>query len=173
MNLTQGLVTLRPWAESDLQALLRHADNFNIWINLRDAFPHPYTREAGSGWLTMALAEKKNLLLAIVVDGEAVGGIGATFHEDVYRINAEIGYWLSEDYWHRGIMTLAVSLLVDHIFTHYPDINRVYADLFASNQGSARVLEKCGFHRESVHHSAVIKNGVIQDEHRWVRFRQG
>ena len=164
-------ITLRPWRESDLAALVRHADNFNIWINLRDAFPRPYNEEAGRHWLLMALSEPTNILLAIDVDGEAIGGIGAHFLSDVYRINAEIGYWLAEEYWGRGIVSTAVNLLVDHVFGHYPDIQRIYADLFAYNPGSARVLQKCGFHLEAVHKNAVIKNGKVVDEHRYVRFR--
>jgi ribosomal-protein-alanine N-acetyltransferase len=164
-------VTLRPWRESDLASLVRHADNFNIWINLRDGFPRPYTEEAGRGWLRMALAEDTNLLLAIEVNGEAVGGIGANFKDDVYRINAEIGYWLSEEYWGRGIVSTAVGLLVDHIFANYPEVHRIYADLFAYNPGSAAVLIKCGFQLEAIHRNSVIKNGKIVDEHRYVRIR--
>jgi len=171
MILTSDKITLRPWKETDLSALVRHADNVNIWINLRDAFPHPYTEESGKTWLTMALAEKNNVLLAIEVGGEVVGGIGAIFHGDVYRINCEIGYWLSEEYWGRGIMTKVVNLLVDYVLANYPVISRVYADLFSFNPASARVLEKCGFHLESIHKNAIIKNGRVADEHRWVRFR--
>ncbi len=171
MRLESDDMVLRPWREDDLAALVKHANNFNIWINLRDAFPFPYTEDAGLGWLNMAMAENHNLLLAIEVDGEAVGGIGAHFHSDVYRINCEIGYWLSESYWGRGIITKAVTLLVDHIFTSRPDITRIYADLFAYNPASARVLEKCGFHLEAVHKNAVLKNGKVVDEHRYVRFR--
>jgi [ribosomal protein S5]-alanine N-acetyltransferase len=169
--LTSNRLILRPWCEADVSSLVRHANNFNIWINLRDGFPHPYTEEAAKGWLKMAMSEDTNLLLAIEKDGEAVGGIGAHFLQDNYRINVEIGYWLSESYWGRGIVTEAVSLLVDHLFSNYPDIQRVYADLFSFNPASARVLEKCGFHLEAVHIKAVIKNGQIADEMRWVRFR--
>jgi len=171
MILTTENIILRPWQETDLASLVKHADNFNIWINLRDAFPHPYTEESGKNWLKMALAEKDNLLLAIEVDGEVAGGIGAIFKADVYRINCEIGYWLSEEYWGRGIMTKAVNLLIDYVLANYPLISRIYADLFSFNPASARVLEKCGFHREAIHRNAVIKNGQVADEHRWVKFR--
>lgn len=104
VTLTSNRVRLRPWRKEDLASLVRHANNFNIWINLRDGFPFPYTEQAGAAWLEMALAESKNLLLAIEVGGEAVGGIGAIFKEDVYRINAEIGYWLSEQFWGHGLL---------------------------------------------------------------------
>jgi [ribosomal protein S5]-alanine N-acetyltransferase len=169
--LTSNRVTLRAWREDDLASLVRHANNFNIWINLRDGFPYPYTESAGKGWLTIAANETYHLFLAIEVDGEAVGGIGANFKDDVYRINAEIGYWLSEQYWGQGLVSAAVSLLVDYIFFNYPGILRIYADVFSRNAASARVLQKCGFHLEAIHKSSVIKDGQVIDEHQYVRFR--
>ncbi|MCX6223407.1 MAG: GNAT family protein [Bacteroidia bacterium] len=172
VTLTSNSLTLRPWREEDLTSLVRHANNFNIWINLRDAFPYPYSEEAGKVWLNTAMNEATNLLLAIEIDGEAVGGIGAIFKDDVYRINTEIGYWLSEQYWGLGLVSTAITLLVDHIFLHYPDIQRIYADLFSYNPASARVLQKCGFHLEAIHKNAVIKNCQVVDEHRYVKFRE-
>lgn len=171
VTLTSNNITLRPWRDSDLASLVRHADNFNIWKNLRDGFPHPYTEEAGRGWLKMAMEEDTHLLLAIDVDGEAIGGIGASFKDDVYRINVELGYWLSEQFWGRGLVSEAVTLLVDHVLESYPEIQRIYADLFSYNPASARVLQKCGFHLEAIHKNAVIKNGQVIDECRYVRFR--
>ena len=171
MRIKSDKVTLRNWQETDLQSLVRYADNFNVWINLRDAFPHPYTEEAGRNWLGMAMKEDENLLLAIDVEGEAVGGVGAHFLSDVYRINCEIGYWLAEPFWGRGLVSASVNLLVEYIFSHYPEILRIYADLFAYNTASARVLEKCGFALEAVHKKAVLKNGQLVDEHRYVMFR--
>ncbi len=171
VTLTSNRITLRPWREDDLHSLVRHADNFNIWINLRDGFPRPYTEQAGRDWLKMAMDLKSNLFLAIETDGEAVGGIGISFKEDVYRKNGELGYWLSEQYWGRGIVSEAVVLLVDHVFTNYPDILRIYANLFSFNPASARVLQKCGFHLEAIHKNSVIKNGQLADEHCYVRFR--
>ena len=171
MELYSDPVLLRPWRADDLHALVKHANDFNIWINLRDAFPYPYTEESGKNWLDMALKEEYHIFLAIEMDHEAVGGIGAHFFSDVYRLNCEIGYWLSEDYWGRGIVTKAVELLTHHIFGNYPGITRIYADLFAYNPASARVLEKCGFKLEAIHRHSVIKNGLIVDEHRYVKFR--
>jgi len=171
VTLTSNRVTLRPWCEEDLTSLVRHANNFNIWINLRDGFPYPYTEEAGRGWLKIAADEAFHLFLAIEVDGQAVGGIGSNFKEDVYRINAEIGYWLSEEFWGQGLVSAAVTLLVDYVFMNYPDIQRIYADVFSYNPASFRVLQKCGFHLEAIHKNAVIKNGQVIDEHRFVRFR--
>jgi [ribosomal protein S5]-alanine N-acetyltransferase len=171
VTLTSNRITLRPWRESDLESLVRHANNFNIWKNLTDGFPYPYTEEAGIAWLKMAIHEQVNINLAIETDGEAVGGIGVTFKEDIYRINAVIGYWLSEEYWGQGLMSESVTLLVDYIFKKYPDILTVYAEIFSYNPASVRVLEKCGFHVEAIHKNAVIKNGQVIDEYRCVKFR--
>jgi len=171
VTLISNRITLRPWREEDLASLVRHANNYNIWKNLRDVFPHPYTEEAGRTWLKIAVNETADLLYAIEIDGEAAGGIGAMFKEDVYRINAEIGYWLSEQYWGQGLMSATVNLLVDHLFLNYPAIRRIYADLFSHNAASAGVLKRCGFHLEAIHKNAVIKNGEILDEHRYVKFR--
>ncbi len=171
VTLTSNNLKLRPWRESDLTSLVRHANNFNIWINLRDGFPYPYTEEAGRAWLEMAVNERTHLLLAIEIGGHAAGGIGAIFKDDVYNINVEFGYWLSEEFWGRGYVTEAVNLLVDYVFVSYPDIQRIYADLFSYNPASGRVLQKCGFHLEAIHKDAVRKNGKVVDEHRYVKFR--
>jgi len=154
-----------------LPSLVRHANNFNIWKNLRDGFPHPYTEESGAGWLKMVNSEPRNLILAIEIDGEAAGSIGIIFKDDVYRITAEIGYWLSEQHWGKGLMTEAVNLLVGYVFANYPEIMLIYAEIFSYNPASGKVLEKCGFHLESIHKKAVFKNGQLLDEHRYVRFR--
>ena len=171
VELTSGDIKLRTWRESDLESLVKYADNFNVWINLRDAFPHPYTMEDGRNWLRMAAAEDKHVLLAIEFRDELVGGTGYMPKEDVYRISAEMGYWLAEPFWGRGIMTRVVGLLTDHIFNTCEGISRIYADLFSSNQASAAVLKKNGFSLEAIHRKSVIKNGVILDEHRYVKFR--
>lgn len=171
VTLTSNRLPLRPWREEDLDSLVRYADNFNIWINLRDGFPHPYNEEAGRTWLKMAMDQKVNLFLAIDLEGEAVGGIGIIFKDDVYRISAEIGYWLAEPFWGRGLVTEAVTVLINHVFSNYPDIIRVYADIFSHNPASARVLQKCGFQLEAIHKKAVIKYGQVMDEHVYVRFR--
>jgi len=171
VTLTSNRITLRSWREDDLSSLVSHANNFNIWKNLRDGFPYPYTEEAGKGWLKMAIGEVSHLFLAIEVDGQIVGGIGANFKEDVYRINAEIGYWLSEEYWGQGLASAAVALLTDYVFLNYPGILRIYADVFSHNPASARVLQKCGFHLEAIHKNSVIKNGAVIDEHQYVKFR--
>lgn len=112
-----------------------------------------------------------DLLLAIEVDGQAVGGIAVTLLDDVYHRTAEVGYWLGESFWGRGIMTDAVATIVPVAFERFP-IVRLQAGVFANNPASMRVLEKCGFVREAVLHNAITKNGVLLDEVMHVRFRE-
>ena len=117
----------------------------------------------GSG-LKMVGDNRDDIILAIVVEGEAAGGIGLHGLKDVYRYNGEIGYWLSEQHWGKGIMSEAVGIMVEYAFvqTHWL---RLFACIYESNLSSMRVLEKNGFQRESIHRRAVMKGGKLQDEH--------
>jgi ribosomal-protein-alanine N-acetyltransferase len=162
--------TLRPWVDSDTPALVRHANNPHIAAMMRDGFPSPYTIGDARRFIAMA-AGSGNLLLAIEVDGGAVGGVGIHPLDDVYRKTAEIGYWLAEPYWGRGIVTGAVRAIVPVAFERFA-IVRLQAGIFPNNPASIRVLEKCGFTREAVHHNAITKNGVVMDEVLFVRFRE-
>jgi RimJ/RimL family protein N-acetyltransferase len=149
--------TLRDWRRGDELSLVRHANNRNVWINLRDRFPHPYTKRDAARWLAYMRSVPPDTHFAIAVDGAAVGAIGFVVQPDVHRISAEIGYWLGEAYWGRGIMTEALRAVTALAFeTH--GLVRLYAAVFAWNPASMRVLEKCGFERE-----AVLKNGACKD----------
>ncbi|KAF5059517.1 Acetyltransferase (GNAT) domain protein [anaerobic digester metagenome] len=155
--------TLRKWQLTDLESLMKHADNRKIADRLTDQFPHPYTRESGEGFLKMAMAKDPPSVFAIDVDGEAVGCIGIFPQEDIHRLNAEMGYWLSEAFWGRGIMTAAIRRMVDYGFKTF-DITRIYARPFGTNLASQRVLEKAGFIPEVRFEKVLIKNGELQDE---------
>ncbi|HCT70544.1 MAG: GNAT family N-acetyltransferase [Lentimicrobium sp.] len=155
--------TLRKWQLSDLESLMKHADNRKIADRLTDKFPHPYTRESGEGFLKMAMEKDPPSVFAIDVDGEAVGCIGIFPQDDIHRLNAEMGYWLSESYWGRGIMTAAICRMVDYGFKTF-DISRIYARPFGSNPASQRVLGKAGFSLEARFEKVLIKNGELLDE---------
>ena len=156
--------SLRPWHSNDALSLIKHANNPKIAANLRDGFPHPYTLPDARKWLKRLGENRDDIILAIVVDGEAAGGIGLHGMKDVYRYNGEIGYWLSEQHWGKGIMSGAVGLMVEYAFvqTHWL---RLFACIYENNLSSMRVLEKNGFQRESIHRRAVMKEGKLQDEH--------
>lgn len=154
---------LRKLRHSDAESLAKHANNRNIARFLRDGFPHPYRLSDAKSWISMVL-EGKDIVYTIEVEGEACGGIGLHRMKDVYRFNAEIGYWLSEQHWGKGIVTEAVKLMVDEGFTREP-FTRIYAGVFSNNKASMRVLEKCGFRQEAVFTRSVKKEGVYLDEH--------
>jgi RimJ/RimL family protein N-acetyltransferase len=169
--ITPGAV-LRDWALGDARSLVRHANNLRVAGTMRDAFPSPYTIDDAHRFITRtADPGNTNLFLAIDVGGEACGGIGIHPLSDVCRRTAEIGYWLTEPLWGRGIATGAVRALVPVAFERY-DITRIQAGIFANNPASMRVLEKCGFVREAVHQDSITKNGVTMDEMLYVRFNK-
>jgi len=149
---------VRSWTWKDCDALVHHANNRNIWINLRDRFPYPYTREDGKRWLEIATEIKPETNFAIAVQGEAIGAIGFSIQSDVGYRSAEIGYWLGEGFWGRGIATQALRAVTDYAFEHY-DLCRLYAHVFEWNMASARVLEKAGYTLE-----ARLKKSVTKDE---------
>ena len=154
---------LRDWTREDTGSLVRHANNPRVAAMMRDAFPSPYTIEDARRFIDRATTPGPHLFLAIEVDGEAQGGVGIHLLDDVHRRSAEIGYWLSESCWGRGIATDAVRALVPVAFGTF-DIIRLEAGIFSGNPASMRVLEKCGFIREAVHSHAITKNGVTMDE---------
>ncbi len=156
---------LREWRLSDSESLARYADNIHIWNNLRDVFPNPYTINDGVIFISMAIAKPRPAVdLAIDIDGEAVGGIGIVPQFDVERITAEIGYWLGEKYWNKGIMTKAVNKMVEYAFANFP-LQKLYAPVFEYNLASMRVLEKAGFEKEAIHKKGAVKNNKVIDLH--------
>ena len=157
--------TLRPFRLTDKEALVKHGNNQKISDNLRDRFPHPYTAEGAEWFINYVLADNdpvKNFI--IEVRGEAAGAISFTPGEDVYRLNAEIGYWLGETFWGKGIMTNAIQMMVKYIFENFA-IKRIFAVPFASSKASMRALEKAGFKKEATIKKGVFKNGQILDYH--------
>jgi RimJ/RimL family protein N-acetyltransferase len=157
-----GACLLRPWAEGDRAALLKHADNRKVWRNLMDRFPHPYTARDADDWLALARAQPDRAAWAIEVNGEAAGGIGLERLADVRARSANIGYWLGEAHWGRGVMTAAVRGATAHAFDVYRYL-RLEAPVFAWNPASMRVLEKCGYVREGIMAKSVFKDGEVTD----------
>jgi ribosomal-protein-alanine N-acetyltransferase len=163
IHLEAGPCVVRPWQREDLESLVRHANNGNVARQLRDRFPHPYTRADGESWLALAAAQKPQNFFAIDVAGEAVGGIGVMPGHDVERVSAEVGYWLGEGFWGRGIATAALAALVGHVFSTH-DLTRLFALPFAHNLASRRVLEKAGFRLDAILRKSAIKEGRVLDQ---------
>ncbi len=163
MQLTLTTCAVRSWRASDAESLTRHANNRKIWLNLRDLFPHPYGIRDARAYLQMVLGKTPETGFAIDVNGEAVGGIGVVLKPDVERVSAEIGYWLGESFWGRGIVTDALSATTRHIVAAH-HLTRVYAVPFAHNIASCRVLEKAGYVLEGRLRKSAIKDGTIVDQ---------
>ena len=162
MHLTLSTCDVRSWRRSDADSLATHANNRNIWINLRDRFPHPYTKREARAFIR-GVGEGPETAFAVVVNGEAVGGIGFVPNADVERVSAEIGYWLGEPFWGRGIATEALAALTRYaIATH--GLTRIYALPFAWNTASCRVLEKAGYVLEGRLRRSAVKDGHITDQ---------
>lgn len=153
---------LRGFRPGDEETLARHANDRRIWRNLKDAFPHPYTLDHARAWVAQN-QESPQHHLAIVADDQVVGGIGLEFKPDIWRYSAELGYWLAQDYWGRGIMSSVVNALVEYAFSTF-ELNRIWAGAFDWNPGSIRVLEKTGFKFEARLKESAYKDGVFVDE---------
>ena len=154
--------TLRHWQTSDAGDVAAAADNPRIAANLRNVFPSPYTL-ADAEWFVgdcIAQGEARQLTRAIVIDGKAAGSIGVFVKDDVYEKSAELGYWLAEEHWGKGVMTEAVRRICREAFDRF-DILRIFAEPFAHNLGSRQVLEKAGFTCEGTMRNGVYKNGWV------------
>lgn len=160
--LFEGII-LRPWKDSDDANLAEIANNKNIADNLRDLFPFPYKPEDARNWLNSVIpANVPPRFFAITIDDHLAGSIGITLKEDIYRKNAEIGYFISEKFWGQGIAVRAIKAATSYAFGKF-DIVRIYAEPFADNIRSRRALEKAGFSLEAILKKYVIKNGIIKD----------
>ncbi len=171
MYLARARCTVRDWRLEDAPALSKHADNRKIWVNVRDRFPSPYTIEDAEQWVRHCARALPATDFAVEVDGEVAGGIGVVLQSDVERVSAELGYWLGEQAWGRGIMTEAVAAFVPWAFERY-SLTRIYAHVFDFNVASARVLEKAGFICEGRLRKAVIKDGRVLDQLMYARIRE-
>lgn len=165
-------ILLRPWQQNDAELLVTLANNKKIWDNMRDYFPHPYTASDAKEWLTLNADVTPVLNFVIEVDAQLAGGIGMLPKTDVYRNNMEIGYWLGEPYWGKGIATQSIALICDIIWKNHPHVNRIYAEVFENNKASMRVLQKNRFELESVRKKAVVKNNLMMNDYVWAKFRQ-
>ena len=163
MEIAGQRVTLRAWRPSDAASLARHANNYHVASQLRDRFPHPYTLADARAFIQSVAGARPTMLFAMEVDGEAVGGIGFFPGADVERFSAEVGYWLAEPYWGRGITTEAIRLVSAYAFETC-NMLRLFALPFADNGRSIRVLEKAGYTRDAVLRSSSVKFGQVRDQ---------
>lgn len=166
-------VRLRTWTLADAPALAKLINNKKVQDNLRDGLPFPYGEEDAKAFLSAILASDpdQNLAFAIEADGKLIGSISATRCANIHFRTAELGYYLGESYWGKGFATEAVRQICDYIYRN-TDIIRIFAEPFAYNTASCRVLEKAGFQLEGLLRSNAVKNGRILDMKMYARIRE-
>ena len=157
-------ITLREWKLSDAASLSAALSDKAVLDNLRDGLPYPYTEKDAKNYIRFILGSDKNSTFAYAIDvgGRAVGNIGAFRQGNIHFRTAELGYYLAKEYWGKGIMTRAVTMLCERVFAE-TDIIRIFAEPFSFNTGSRRVLEKAGFRFEGILKSNAFKNGKVVD----------
>jgi RimJ/RimL family protein N-acetyltransferase len=170
MELRSPLCIVRSLRPGDERPLAHHGNNRAIWLNMRDRFPHPYTEAVGADLIAHVLSHDLPSY-AIVADGAPVGGIHLTVGTDIDRVCAELGYWLGEAVWGRGIATAAIRLVTHHALTTL-GLVRVFAIPFAENAASCRALEKAGYTREAFMRRSAIKDGQIRDQYLYAVVRE-
>jgi len=161
-------ISLRPWQREDAQALAAIANDRNIFNNVRDHLPHPYTVMDALQWISFCKEQEPVVNFAVVYNGKVAGSIGCVPKTDVYRKSIEIGYFIGEQFKGNGVATEAVRILLEYI-QHRFDVVRVHAEVFEHNKASMRVLQKNGFYLEGIRRKSVIKNNVLMNDYVWVK----
>jgi ribosomal-protein-alanine N-acetyltransferase len=172
IHLSADPAVVRQWRSDDASDLALQANDRRVWLNMRDAFPHPYAIEDAERFIAMTLEKSPPTFLAIELSGRIAGGIGYTLHTDVDRVSAEVGYWLGHEFWGHGVGTAALRALTGHAFRSHEGLRRLCAVPFASNPASARVLQKAGYRCEATLRESVIKDGQILDQWMYVILRE-
>ncbi|HVO74747.1 MAG TPA: GNAT family protein [Ignavibacteriaceae bacterium] len=162
MLIKLGNCEIRSYRINDTEGLIKYANNRSVSINLRDGFPFPYTIQDAIDWIDFTIHQEPQTNFAIATQ-ELIGGIGITLQGDVHRKSAEIGYWLGEPFWGRGIITKALVAMSNYAFNNF-DLIRLYAYVFETNPASMRVLEKAGYKLEGRLRKSIIKDGQILDQ---------
>lgn len=169
-SLLDGRVRLRRWQGSDLESLLRHANDAAVARGLSTRFPHPYTRVDGQAFLGGQVLDLDGPVFALVIDGQACGGIGVTRGQGERRHSASLGYWLGRRYWGQGVMSAVVAAYAPWVMAELA-LSRLAAQVMAGNPASARVLLKNGFDEEGVERQSVLKDGQLHDMRCFARLR--
>ena len=170
MRIDCGVCVIRDYLLTDKASVARQANNRRIWENVRDFFPHPYTEEHAEAWLAYATAADPKTNFAIEVGGAFAGAIGLKLQTDVDRVSAELGYWLGEEFWGRGVATASIKGFVPWAFEQF-QLERIYATPFHWNGASCRALEKASFNKEGTMRRAALKDGKLADLPLYARYR--
>ena len=162
---------IRDWREDDGPGIAKYANNRKISKNLRDGFPYPYSLADAEEFLAKVRRQEPKTFFAIATEDEVIGGIGLGIGDDVHRFTAEMGFWLAEPFWEKGIMTEAVKRFTEYAFKQF-DLVRIFAEPYNTNPASARVLEKAGYVFEGTMRAHVFKEGQVLDQHIFARVKE-
>lgn len=171
MKINLGDYCIRSYEFSDKEAIVKYANNYNVSKLLRDQFPFPYTSTDAEAWLIHACNQNPETNFVIANDNEMIGAIGINLQEDVHRYSAEIGYWLGEPFWGKGITTLVLKSFTEYAFNNF-NLNKIYANVFEGNAASERVLLKAGYRKEAVLKKAVFKENKFLDQYIYSIFNE-
>ena len=170
VKLTTHRPVLRPPELSDADSIARYANNRRVWLGLRDRMPHPYSLEDAREFIERSGKLDPPTVFAVTLDSEAIGMVGIEIQQDVFRHSGEVGYWLGEPFWKKGLATEAVERLTAYGFEDL-GLARLYSQAFGSNPGSRRVLEKAGYHLEGTLKNGAVKDGQLLDVFLYAKLR--
>lgn len=158
---------LRPLQLDDAESIAKYANNYKIWKNLRDLFPHPYSIGDAKNFINYNIDINPTENFCIEYQNECIGIIGFNQMQDVYKKTVDFGYWIGEKFWNKGIISKAIPIMVRYIFDTF-EIERIQASVFSWNKSSMHVLKKNGFKLEYIAKNAVFKNNVLTDEYCYI-----
>ena len=148
---------IREFQNDDVESLVKQDNNAEVSKYMRDSFPYPYTKENAVEWINFFKKSYSSLFFAITDENELIGGIGAVPQTDVHRFSAEVGFWLGQSHWNKRIISKALPLFCNYLFTNF-SFNRIFANVFEGNEASRKILEKTGFVLEGIQRKSVFKN---------------
>ncbi|KAF2630101.1 acyl-CoA N-acyltransferase [Macroventuria anomochaeta] len=172
---TTSRLIVRQLHPQDAPSMSHHANNPKITEFMSLGFPSPYTLEAANGWINMNLTPPiYNWGISLRTSPSTIiGGCGLKPGVDVQTHAAEVGYWIGEEFWGRGLVTEMLAGLTRWVFEAEESLlagkeggkrwTRLWGGVFEGNKGSIRCFEKCGYKQEGVLRGAVEKNGGASD----------
>ncbi len=162
------MIKIKKYKPEDAPQLAFIANNKKIWNNLRNVIPYPYSLDDAKVFIRFVSTSREHLAFGVFQDDKLVGTISLELGKDIYTGTAELGYFIGEPFWGRGIATKAVELITHYGFEEL-NLRRIYAAVFAPNKASMRVLEKNGYQLEGILKKRIIKEGVVMDEFLFAR----
>ena len=165
----QGMIRLRDFVEGDIDRLVALANNENVSRYLIYTFPYPYTKRDAESWIHTESRANRSVTKVIEYQGDFVGIVGITPQTGWKDHSAEIGYWVGEEYWGKGIATEALRMMSERAFTVLK-YKKLFAPVLGPNKASMRVLEKCGYGLEGVLKDEVYKGGQYFDGYHYAKF---